>query len=181
MKDISIQKTTRLSPVSVSTGFTLIELLVVIAVIALLSSLLLPALAKAKTRGQAVFCLNNVKQLNLAWMLYAHENADRLAYNLGATEIRQLLAKKQPVNWANSVLNWELDPDNTNYVLNTEAALGSYLARNARVFKCPADTTLSSIQKKAGWRERTRSYSLNAMVGDAGEFTRAGGNVNNPN
>ena len=161
-------------------GFTLIELLAVIAVIAVLSSLFLPALAKAKARGQAIVCLNNLKQLNLAWMVYADDNNDRLAYNLGATEIKQMLARGQRFNWANSVLNWELDSDNTNTTLNTEAALGSYVGRNSRIFRCPADFALSSIQKRAGWSERSRSISMNAMVGDAGEFTFGGTNVNNP-
>jgi prepilin-type processing-associated H-X9-DG protein len=154
--------------------------LVVIAVVGVLSSVLLPALAKAKAKGQAIYCLNNVRQLNIAWMIYAHDNNDVLAYNLGATEIQQMLARGQRFNWANSVLNWELDADNTNHSLNTQAALGQYVARNPRVFKCPADSVLSAIQKQAGWTERSRSISMNAMVGDAGEFTRGGTNVNNP-
>jgi hypothetical protein len=157
-----------------------VELLVVIAVIAVLSSLLLPALAKAKSRAHAILCLNNLKQLTTAWFLYAHDNNDRLAYNMGATEIKQMLAAGQRVNWANSVLSWELDQDNTNTALNTEAALGLYLARNTRVFKCPSDLVLSAIQKRAGWIERSRSLSMNAMVGDAGEFTLGGTNINNP-
>jgi len=161
-------------------AFTLVELLVVIALIAILASLLLPALAKAKARGQGLFCLNNLKQLNIAWLLYAHDNNDRLAYNLGATEIKQMLARQLHFNWADSVLNWELDADNTNVVLNTEAALGAYVARNPRVFKCPADAVLSSLQRKAGWTGRSRSFSMNAMVGDAGQFTISGQNTNNP-
>jgi prepilin-type N-terminal cleavage/methylation domain-containing protein/prepilin-type processing-associated H-X9-DG protein len=161
-------------------GFTLIELLVVIAIIAVLSSLLLPALGKAKARGQSAFCLNNSRQLNLAWLLYAHDNNDLLAYNLGATEIKQMLARQQQYNWANSVLNWELDSDNTNSALNTQAALGGYAGGHPRVFKCPTDYVLSSLQRKAGWVERSRSLSMNAMVGDAGVFTTGGSNVNNP-
>jgi prepilin-type processing-associated H-X9-DG protein len=124
--------------------------------------------------------LNNVRQLNLAWLVYAHDNGDSLAYNLGATEIKQILARKLQYNWANSVLNWELDSDNTNLVLNTDAALGQYVSRNAQVFKCPADRTVSSIQRHAGWTARSRSISMNAMVGDAGQFVRSGQNVNNP-
>src|SRR5689334_15565216 len=62
----------------VSRGFTLIELLVVIAIIAILAAMLLPSLAKAKLRGQAVQCMNNTRQLLLAWHMYPDENRDRL-------------------------------------------------------------------------------------------------------
>jgi prepilin-type N-terminal cleavage/methylation domain-containing protein/prepilin-type processing-associated H-X9-DG protein len=163
-----------------SSGFTLLELLVVVAIIALLASLLLPALAKAKGKGQSIYCLSNLKQLDLGWLLYAHDNNDRLPYNLGATEIKKILARGEHYNWANSVLNWELDSDNTNRALNVEAALGTLVGRNSRVFKCPVDTVVSSIQRRSGWSERSRSFSMNAMVGDAGEFTQSGININNP-
>ena len=161
-------------------AFTLVELLVVLAIVGVLSSLLLPTLAKAKGKGQAIICLNNLKQLELAWLLYAHENNDRLAYNVGATEINQLLALRQTNNWACSVLNWELDPANTNTSLNTGAALGPFVGRNARIFRCPRDNVVSTLQKRAGWSGRSRSISMNAMVGDAGQFTKDGSNVNNP-
>jgi prepilin-type N-terminal cleavage/methylation domain-containing protein/prepilin-type processing-associated H-X9-DG protein len=161
-------------------GFTLVELLVVIAIVAILASLLLPSLAKAKAKAQSVVCLNNQKQLGIAWVLYSHDNNDRLPYNFGITEIKDLLAQGLNINWSSSLMNWELNPENTNIVLNTKAALGSYVAENARVFKCPSDKVLSAEQKEAGWSERSRSYSMNAMVGDAGEFTRQGSNVNNP-
>lgn len=161
-------------------AFTLLELLVVISVISLLAALLLPTLAKAREKGASTFCLNNQKQLQLAWVLYAEDNNEVLAHNLGGGEIKRLLTNNACGNWANSLMSWELEAENTNALLNTEAELGRYVGKHPQVFRCPSDRALSQIQRAAGWRERSRSISMNAMIGDAGEFTTSGQNTNNP-
>ena len=161
-------------------GFTLIELLVVIAIIAILSALILPAFANAKARGQAVSCLNNLRQLNLAWRLYADDANDTLPYNLGSAEIRQLAAVGIFQSWNNSVLSWELDTDNTNQVRVTQGGIGPYTSQAARIYRCPSDYAVSDQQVREGWSARVRSYSMNAMIGNAGEFSKYGVNTNNP-
>jgi prepilin-type processing-associated H-X9-DG protein len=79
------------------------------------------------------------------------------------------------------VLDWEaVNSDNTNTVLLTEGGIGPYTSRSARIYRCPMDSVVSDIQAQAGWAARVRSISMNAMVGNAGQFLAAGANVNNP-
>src|ERR1051325_3787313 len=111
-------------PVAVGKGFTLIELLVVVAIIAILASLLLPVLASARAKAQAAFCLNNTKQLALAWMIYSDDHNGRLAYNLGGDAGPKKIAPRTNLNWVNNVMTWDLSPDNTNTATITEEALG---------------------------------------------------------
>jgi prepilin-type processing-associated H-X9-DG protein/prepilin-type N-terminal cleavage/methylation domain-containing protein len=161
-------------------AFTLLELLVVVAIIGILSALLLPALARTKALGQSVSCLSNLRQLALAGSLYVDDAHDALPYNLGSAEIRQKVAKGIFQNWTSSVMSWELEADNTNTTLLTEGGIGPYTSRAVGIYRCPADRVVSDVQARQGWSTRVRSYSMNAMVGNAGEFSTSGANVNNP-
>ncbi|HVM50547.1 MAG TPA: H-X9-DG-CTERM domain-containing protein [Candidatus Acidoferrum sp.] len=161
-------------------AFTLIELLVTVAIIAILASLLLPALAGARARSTALSCLNNERQLMMACLLYVGDSNDSMPYNLGADEIKATVAQGEFWNWTSPVMSWELDSDNTNTVLVTQGGIGPYTSSSAKLYRCPSDHALSDIQVQAGWTARVRSISMNAMVGNAGQFTATGQNVNNP-
>jgi len=163
-----------------SRAFTLVELLVVIAVIAILATLLTAALSEAKSKGHSIACLNHERQLIVAWHIYADENEGRVAKNYGISRTLETIADGTYQNWVNNVLDWSSDPMNTNKALLFAGGIGLYLSGQAEVYRCPADRAVSEAQQALGWHSRVRSYSMNAMVGDAGEFTTDGFNTNNP-
>jgi prepilin-type N-terminal cleavage/methylation domain-containing protein len=153
-------------------AFTLIELLVVIAIIAILAAMLLPTLAHAKTSAQITSCLNNNRQLVLAWTMYSHDNADRLAVNSD-----QSLPYNGTASWIGGVspdngwLDWTTDENNTNYQWLTQAPnhalLGYLVANSVRVFACPVNGAfLSPAQRAKGWQGRCRSCAMDGAVGD---------------
>jgi prepilin-type N-terminal cleavage/methylation domain-containing protein/prepilin-type processing-associated H-X9-DG protein len=171
---------TALSSSRTRVAFTLVELLVVIAIIAILAALLLPALAASRNTARAAVCANNLRQLSTATILYTDDSNDRFPYNLGTKEIHALASQSNFWNWTSPIMSWEDDTDNTNRVLLTTGGIGPYTSRSAEVYRCPSDQVVSPLQAALGWQRRVRSISMNAMIGNAGEYSRDGANVNNP-
>jgi prepilin-type N-terminal cleavage/methylation domain-containing protein len=143
-------------------AFTLIELLVVIAIIAVLATMVLGALHRAKSQALAVACLNNFKQITLAWSLYVDDHEDRLVPNNPGNVIGPGL-KPYP-SWALGRSRYgDADGTNINYLIGQrEGSLGPYLGMD-RVFKCPADRSLSKMADGRSY-PRLRSYSMNRFM-----------------
>jgi prepilin-type N-terminal cleavage/methylation domain-containing protein len=147
-------------------GFTLVELMVVVAMVGLLATMLSPTMARTKPCSASFQCQNNLRQLAIAWKMYADDNNGRLVYNRDG-----LNAGKQSGNeaWVGGYLDFTSSSDNTNTAFlidHGKCPYGAYLGlyvKTAQVFKCPADRSTAIMA--GGVKPRVRSVSLNNQIG----------------
>jgi prepilin-type N-terminal cleavage/methylation domain-containing protein len=167
-------------------GFTLIELLVVIAIIAILAALLLPVLAKSKLRAQGIVCLSNMKQLQLAAILYGSNNSDSVPANVTLRAGGDNISGKpnwvdgqltSPANGGGNINENPVGCSQNDFFLgvmgNSATINGVYYAligsigkyaNAAGVYHCPADI----YQDPAWHKTRNRSCSANVQVDGTG-------------
>jgi len=153
-------------------AFTLIELLIVIAIIAILAAILLPVLARAKQRGERAYCLNNMHQLAVAWIMYTDDNNGTLPPNGDTSD--------QSTNtWVDGIMQWDTvmaphaDNYNTSYLY--DSLLGPYCGHAVGVYKCPGDT------KQGVKGSRVRSVSMNAFMNGISGQSQVTGLMDLPN
>ena len=145
-------------------GFTLIELLIVIAIIAILAAMLMPVLRAANQRALAANCMSDMRQLQIACVMYVTDNSDFLPFNPD-----QSVTTAGALPWITGVMDWTTSSDNTNVqnlINSSYSGLAAYTTTQPLIYHCPADMYLKpGVQTGLGWNYRVRSVAMDAAIG----------------
>jgi prepilin-type N-terminal cleavage/methylation domain-containing protein/prepilin-type processing-associated H-X9-DG protein len=149
-------------------AFTLIELLVVIAIIAILAAMLLPALTRAKLKAQGILCMNNGKQMMIAWKMYSGDFNNLLAPNEDSS------AAPAGHVWITGHAGTLPDAINSNLLTDPRNnVIAPYTGNNSKIYKCPADPGASGLGVARA--QSVRSFAMNQAVGTVCSGFKSGG------
>lgn len=187
---MNITPSLSVSPKKWGKGFTLIELLVVIAIIAILASMLLPALSKAKEKSQRTFCVNNNKQLMIALQMYTSDNSDKMPHpgwiSLGQlpSDLKGWLYSPAGETPPGAALNTA--PTVTNWTTLSPVVLAAYqtgalwpFIKNVKIYRCPLDQPNTTKVNRSGqhWYQRDNKMSSYIMNGAVSNYGAMGANT----